>query len=156
MVVLWLCSQWFSILQGLCNSCKIHYRWSTTVVFHTFAAILQALQPQCSKYRWLLMIVSNRANPQSYGNCHGLIIILENLMDFLIWPFTKECQLPKIKFSGGHNVIAVETLNCQICSFAKCCCKLWYINSPHISSDWSDCDGSSATCFILTKWYELV
>ncbi len=36
-------------------------------------------------------------------------------MDFLIW---RICQLlpkiakfPKIKFSGGHNVIAVETLN---------------------------------------------
>ncbi len=40
-------------------------------------------------------------------------------MDFLIGPFTKDCQFPKIKFSGGHNVIAVETLNCQICSFAN-------------------------------------
>ncbi len=40
-------------------------------------------------------------------------------MDFLIWPFTKDCQISKIKFSGGHNVIAAETLNCQICSFAK-------------------------------------
>ncbi len=28
--------------------------------------------------------------------------------------FTEDCQISKIKFSGGHNVIAVETLNSQI------------------------------------------
>ncbi len=27
-----------------------------------------------------------------------------------IWPFTKDCQISKIKFSGGHNVIAVDKI----------------------------------------------